>query len=271
MFTILPYTALAANSGAVYQNLTGVNDPEFVTRGGTTNNFIFTENYQILMAYTFETTITGARLDMPSINTYGRHHIHPLNRGIVVPSRPYIQDFRDYPFKLPTNEEMGVQVINGLAGTEQSTIAFVVAPTSWNRNLPRGDQRLTMHATVTPTGIANAWSTLYNLTFDEQIRAGWYAIVGAQVVGAGLQFCRFIFDKPPIVNGRRMRPGVFGQQLIGDQPAPWQMGGLGLFGQFNTFQPPQMEFFFNAAGAVACEVFLDLIFMQNSGNMAPPI
>lgn len=271
MFHVLPYTALALQQ-ATYQNLLGIADSEF-SRRGTNNNFMFSEDYSLLCAYILETAPLGCRIDMPTLNCIGRHHIHPLNAGVVVPSRPYQQDLRDYPLKLPKFEELGVQVINGTAGTEQSTVLLTIAPPTWKRNLPRGEVRLTIHGTVTVTGIANTWSLPAGITFDENLRQGWYALVGAQAMFANLQCMRFIFARPYIYSGRKLRPGIIGQNAIGDFPADWQMGGLGVFGVFHTFEPPQVEILSVTAGAKTPEVFLDVVYLGEGGGAmgAPPV
>lgn len=259
MFHTLVYTALAAQSAA-YQNLAGVADSEF-SRRGTNNNFIFSEQYNLLGAYLLETAPAAARVDMPTINAIGRHHIHPLNAGVVVPSRPYWQDLRDFPMPLPMNEEFAVQIINATAGTEQSTLFAWIAPPGWSRNIPRSGPRLTIHATCTVTGVANAFTSLGSLVFDENLRNGYYAIVGCQAMFANLQLARFVFAKPTFYKGRRLRPGILGHNAITEFPADWQMGGMGVFGTFHTFEPPQMEFIFVTTGSKAVEVFLDVIYL----------
>lgn len=266
MFHLLAYNA-ALGVAAADTNLNGVADPEF-TRRGTNNNFIFTEDYQLLAAFYHAASATRARFDIPTLNAIARPQLWPVERSATIPDDPGFLDLRNYPMKLPRNEEIAVQGSNDLgAATEQSQLfAWVAAPT-WSMNLPRGQQRLIVRATGAVAGVAQAWSSLGALTFAENLRNGYYTIVGAQLFDAGTLAMRFIFARPPIINGRRMRPGVLSTEAIGNKPLEMQMGGLGIFGTFHSFEPPQIEIFANAAGASVQEVRLDLVYQgENWGG-----
>lgn len=255
-FHLLAYEeALAA--GAANSDLDAVPDSEFSQRN---SHFIFTEMYNALAFYYQAASATLARLNVPSINAIGRHQIYPFFRSATIPSDWRVQDFRSYPMPLPENEELAIEGSNNLAcGTENSTAFLWIAPPSWNMNLPRGLARLTVRATSSVAGVAQAWSSLGNLTFADNLRGGWYSIVGAALFDAGVLAARFVLAKPAIYGGRKFRPGVISMEALGNTPNPIGINGFGVLGRFHSFEPPQVEVYANATGASTQEWWLDLV------------
>lgn len=255
--------ALAA--GAASAELDAVADAEFSVRN---NHFIFTEPYRMLMEYYQAATVTAARWNVPKINAIARHQIWPLNASATIPDIPVVADYRDYPIELPQFEEFVIEGSNSLGcGTENSTWFGWIAPPQWNRTIPRGIQRLTVAATGAVAGVAQSWSGLGNLTFTENLRGGVYALVGAQCFDAGTLALRFVFSRPYMYQGRKLRPGIICQEAIANNPLLLQMGGLGEFGRFHTFEPPQIEIFANATGASAQVIRLDLVYLGDNPAM----
>ena len=257
MFHLLAWEeALAA--GAADSDLDAVPDPEFSRRN---DHFITTEPFNMIAAMYMAASATRARFNIPTINAIGRHQFWPVNRSATVNSDPRVQDFRDYPMPLPMNEELAVEGSNNLACmTENSTLFAWIAPPTWNRNLPRGLQRLVVRATGAVAGVAQSWSALGNLTFAENLRGGWYSLVGAGCFDAGTLALRFVFPRPYIYQGRKLRPGIVCDEAIGNIIWSPQFGGLGEFGRFHSFEPPQIEIYANASAASTQEIRLDLIY-----------
>lgn len=264
-FHLLAYEeALAA--GAAFSDLDAVPDSEFSQRN---NHFIFTENYNALAFYYQAASATRARLNVPSINAVARHQLYPFHRSATIPNDYRLQDFREYPFPLPENEELAVEGSNDLAcGTENSTAFIWIAPPSWNMNLPRGLKRVTVGATSSVAGVAQSWSALGNLTFNENLRGGWYTIVGAACFDAGVLAARFVLAKPAIYNGRKFRPGVVAMEALGDRPNPYGLNMFGVLGRFHSFEPPQVEVYANASGASSQVWWLDLVW---HGEVEPSV
>lgn len=260
---MLPFHLLAysVTGGAALTDgdVTAPADQSFSRRNG---HFIFSEPYNLIAAWALGATITRARLNVPTINAVARHQIWPVEVGTVVPARVYVQDMRTYPMPLPMNEEIAIEATN--AAAEQATAIMTIAPPGWNMNLPRGLQRLTVRATGAVTLTAFTWSALGAITFAENLRGGWFSVVGMQCFCAGMLAIRLVFPRMEAYNGRILRPGVLGQNAIANAPADWQMGGLGEFGRFHSFEPPQIECFGNAAGAAVQEIRLDLVYLGNS-------
>ena len=259
MFHLLAYTgALGVN--AADTALGGVADPVF-SRRGTANNFIFTGNYDILGAFYHAASATRARLNSPTLNAIGRMQLWPVERSATIPDDPGWMDWRSFPVAIPQNEEIGVEGSNDLgAATENSQCFLWVAPKSHSMNLPRGRQRLTVRATGAVAGVAQSWSSLGNLTFAENLRGGWYTLLGAQCFDAGTLALRFIFPAGQMAGGTNLRPGILCQEAIGNKPLPANMGGFGPMGNFNSFEPPQIEIFANATAASVQEIRLDLAY-----------
>lgn len=233
-------------------------DGEFSPRN---NHYIFTEPYNLLMACYLAPNATRARFNLPSINGIGRHQIWPLNRSATVPSRPGIVDMRGYPLPLSVNEELGIEGSNDDAVDEDQAICLLwIAPPTWTPQIPRGLQRLTIAATAAPTGVAVSWSAEAALTFLDNLKGGWYTIVGMSVFDAGAFAYRLIFRNSPVVNGRKFRPGVLAQEAIGNFPPEQFTGGMGVFGHFHSFEPPTVQSLNLAAGATAGVIRLDVIF-----------
>lgn len=256
MFHLLAYQG-ALGAAAADTDLTRVVDGQFSDRN---NHFIFTEPYNLLLAYYQAASATRARFNVPSINGIGRHQLWPVERSATIPDWPGIQDMRDYPMPLPQNEEIAIEGSNDAAGADQTTALLWLASQGWNKNLPRGLQRLVIRATAAATGVAAAWSGDAALTFSDNLKGGWYSIVGCQVFDAGSLAYRFNFRNGNTVNGRKLMPGTLCQEAIGNTPREIFMGGLGVYGQFHSFEPPAVQVYANGAGATTGEMRLDVVY-----------
>lgn len=261
---------LLANNGSTTTTTTngalaGVADPEF-TRQGAGNTYRFSEDYQLIINFALGTTITDVRLNMPTINAIARHHVRPINAaGVTVPSNPQVQDLRDYPLRLPKYEDMIWEASQSATATINGTVLNWIAPLDFNKNLPRGERRIVLRATASAAGTANVWGALASLSFAENLRSGWYAIVGCQCFDAGSLAFRLNFAKPTIVNGRKLRPGGICEEAAGNIPLALQMGGLGEWGRFHSAEPPQIEVLSNATAASAQVLDMDCVYMGDSG------
>lgn len=258
MFHPLIYEeALAA--GATAGDMDAVADDEFTRRN---DHYIVTDPFNVLAMYYQAASAIRARLNVPEVNAIARHQIWPVFRSATVPDDPRIQDFRSNLFPLSQNEEIAVEGANDLAmGTENSTCVIWIAPPTWNRNLPRGSQRLVIRATGATAGVAQSWSTLGALTFAENLRGGWYAIVGCECFDAGSLAFRFVFSKPYMYAGRKLRPGNLCMEALGNRPCLQINDTFGVWGYFHSFEPPQFQIYANATGASVQEFWIDVIYL----------
>lgn len=258
-FHTLAYTA-ALGVNAVDSPVLAVPDDEFSQRN---SHYILSEDYWLGWAHYVALSALRARLNIPTINAIARHQIWPIPRSATVEDNPRVADYRDYPIDLPRNEEIAIEASNNLgAATEISTMAIWIIPQGWNRNIPRGTQRLTIRATGSLAGVAQLWSGLGNLTFAENLRGGWYSIVGVQMFCANALLGRLVFPRGPFGSGgRKFRPGFLATNAIGNMPWAPQMGQVGEYGRFHTFEPPQFQQFSIATGASVQEFWLDCVYL----------
>lgn len=247
-FHLLAYNDSLTGVPAANEDVAAVADAEFSTRN---SHYIFTEQYNLLAAYHGGATATEARFNAPSLNALARAQIWPPNVSATILADPNIFDLRDSPMPLPENEEIAIEASNAAAGAEQTHVFLWIAPPGWNMNVPRGLQKMVIAATGAVAGTANVWGTLGNLTFSENLRGGWYTIWGMQCFDAGTLAARLILSKPFIHQGRKFRPGIICQEARANKPWMAQMGGLGVFGKFHSFEPPQIEIMANATAASA--------------------
>ena len=257
MHHLLAYNA-SLGVAAANADVAMVADQEFTARN---NHLLTQDDFRLLAAAYLAASATGARISAPTLNGFARHHIWPIHRSATIPDDPRLQDMRMNPLRLPAGEEIAVEASNDLgAATERSTAFLWLAGPSWSTTIPTGIQRLTVRATYSITTTAYSWSALGALTFAENLRGGRYTIVGLNVFDANSLAVRLVFGRGNMVNGRRMRPGVLCQNAVSDRPNPVFMGGLGVYGEFLTIEPPQVEVYATNTAAHAGECRVDLIY-----------
>lgn len=232
------------------------------------NHFIFSEQYNLIAAAHLAASATDARLNVPSLNAISRHHIWPVNRSATPPSFPRIQDLRSNPIPIPVNEELAVEESNNLGAATEDTTAFLwLAPPSWNRNLPpssKANPRLVLRATAAVARTADTWSGLGAITFEQTPRGGWYCVNGVYCQDVNCRAFRVFFPRNTLINGRILRPGALCSAALGDLEYPYFKDGLGEWGRFHTFEPPQIEVYGDAAGASTQILMLDVTYLGDT-------
>jgi len=193
-----------------------------------------------------------ARLETPELLKMGRHYIAPVNGandGNVEPDSPHaVEDLRAMPLALVKGEGiLGTVHSNTTAAALQWIIAWLadgpIAPVA----MPHFTTRLT----GTTTLVASTW-TLCQLTPDENLPRGRYAIVGMRVLSATGIAARLVLA------GQGARPGVLCVDAVTDLQWPgFRHGGMGVFGEWEDTDAIQVEVLANA-GDTAQTVWLDL-------------
>lgn len=261
MFHLAAYSEEAAIA-AVNQDIAAAIDGEFTVRN---EHLIFTEPINLIGIKAMGVGMSNPRFNVPTLNAIARPMIFPFDVSATVPSPQTLIDLRDYPMPMPMNEDIAIESSNTDAAAQQASFFLGLSPPGWNRNLPRGLARLTVRATAAVTDVAFAWSTEGNLTFIENLKGGWYSVVGCYVIEPDLQAFRIVFPNGNIYNQRRMRPGGIGIEALGDLPATLFNSDTGEWGRFHSFEPPRLQLFSGVAGASTQEVLLDLIFLGEAG------
>lgn len=274
MFHLSAYTVNAGVNDANVDT-TAVTDSVFTTRN---NHLIFTEDYQLIAAFWSGASALRLRLNMPTLNAISRHQVYPINLSATIPSPVAVQDLRSMPLDLPQNEEMAWEESGNLgAGNERENGFFWLKPKGATYNWPSYLYEIWARFTFTITVNANNWSGLNVLTASDNLKGGWYAVVGAQCVGSSDLAFRLFFPRSPYAAGpggtRQYRPGGICQNAFSG--VPWEpqngaLGGLGTWGYFHSFELPQAEVFALAAGATSLELRLRLLYLGDMGSGNPP-
>jgi hypothetical protein len=93
----------------------------------------------------------------------------------------------------------------------------------------------TIRATSAITLSSGIWVN-GNLTFNQVLPAGRYAVVGMRVRGANLVAARLVFP------AQFHRPGVLAVASIGNVDPYWpRFGRMGSFGEFENTVPPTLD------------------------------
>ena len=240
---------------------------------GRNNHAIFYEKYQLLAAYAHGTSITASRISSPSLDAPSIHHIWPVSRNTNIPSRPVMADYRRNPIFLPTEEEIRVETSNDLgAGNEQHHVILFLAPPGWTPNPVRGKPRslggtdlVVARFTATITVNNNVWSDDAALTFDENLKGGWYAMLRSAVQGTGSLAHRYVFRQVRSGQKRPLRPGALSSQAIGDTPEEIHWGGgFGVMGYFEAHDPPTIQSLSLTGGGASLEGRLLLAYLGDT-------
>lgn len=258
-FHILAYN-VTTGAAAVDTDATAATDAEFSGRSG---HYVFSERYKLLAAAAFGATLTRANIQASTWNAFGRMNIYPPNTTLLPPSNAQYDVLLDLQPELPMNEEISVKVSNTGAG-EQNTVFLIIGSTDWNANLPRGQVMMEARCTAAVTTVLATWSGLAQLTFEQGLKTGVYAIVGAQCVGANLQAFRLVFDRIKRGQSRKMRPGCLATASLGQVPAFFNEMGprvWGEWGRFHTFIPPQIEVFATTSATTTYEIRLWCVYL----------
>ncbi len=237
---------------------------EILTRRNS--HLIFTEAYSLMAAWAFGANLGRMRFANAALTQLGSNHIWPIDISATVPDDPAVYDLRDAPMKLPENEELTIETTTTAVGPAQHGAVLWLALPEWNMNFPPFLERFKTRATaVVAAGSETTWTALSELVFERDLLNGVYAVVGANVVAANAIAFRFRFPDQPAVRGRQHRPGGLVQDTAALAPWPAQMGGLGEWGRFHTFTPPEIQVFADAAGGTY-EIRLDLLYLgQDKG------
>lgn len=197
-----------------------------------------------------------ARIYSPTIEQLARYEVAPLNvaaAASVEPMSPHrVMDLSRNPLVLGVDENLRAEInSNPVAAQDQWLLAwFADGPVTPIENAPI----FTVRATGVTALVANAW-TAVNLTLDDELPPGVYAVVGGRFESAGCIAGRLNF----LAGENPWRPGALGTDAPDDLDAPlFRNGRLGEWGRFVFTQLPQAEFLSDLADAAEI-VHLDLV------------
>lgn len=244
------YSSLAQN--AAYAQLAAVQD------GGLTKNpsglYIAPANLVILAAHVQGVTVSRAQIQAPSLRNFAYPEIYPVVVGArtAIPDNAGYQIYKERGPRLLMNEAFGVYASEANTGASPTNALLCVA----DRIVPAPQgQIITVVATFTITLVDLVW-TGGQLTFEQQLPNGTYAVVGMQVVADNANYARLLFP-----GGSNWRPGCPVADLYGEKDwlNAFRVGNMGSWGEFVFNNPPQIEVFGAAAGSTPGLVMLDLV------------
>jgi hypothetical protein len=241
-FTLVGYDE--TQTAAAMTNIAALQDQHVTVAGDD----IYVPAYKHLMgAIIMGATCQTARITSPSLRCTMPFDIEPIEYGATPSTRPAFHDWFETPTPLDVNEALNFQCRNGAAEHEWAGV--------WLGSGPITEQKghiFPVRTTGTTTVTADAWS-LVPLTFPNTLPAARYQIVGAKFHSTTCELGRLV------IPGYCWRPGAVGTNTVlegGD--CRFRYGRAGVWGEFDSRQPPQAEFLCSAADS-SQTVMLDLI------------
>lgn len=234
----LAFGANLAN-GALSQ-LNAIADQQF---GRNNNAFTIPRQHYIHWMYASGLNLLQARINNGSLIQKGFPAIFPINHALLPASNPNIMDLRDYPIGLRAVENFRVDANNSGAGAEHEYVVCGISEDAQlNQNINVSDLRW-LRFTASPTHVAFGWSASVDITFDDTLEGGVYSVYGMSLQETTVIAGRLIF------NNQAYCPGAIGNADIAGRPPAMFMGGLGLWGKFDQYTPPQLQTLGDTAGA----------------------
>lgn len=239
------YSSLAASQTDLA--ISPVVDPALTTNN---NGMLLPEPMRIGMAYASGLGVTQARFAVPSLRVVAQPRVHPVNKAL------YPVD--DAPINRPG--EQGARVLKSETFQTQLTSDATAGPNdsyvlAWLYPQPRqriGGDITTIRASSTVTAVTGSW-VLGQMTMEQDLPSGKYAIVGADVLAATAVAMRFRFP------GGGYCPGVLCQQAAGQFFLDtFRYGNCGVFGTFENSVIPQIDVL-GTSGAVTLTIFMDVV------------
>lgn len=188
-------------------------------------------------------------MDSPSLRRICPCYIHPVISFQQATSMTQLSI--DPTNLLSLSEGEGLKLLSNANPTAAEYHSVMVMLTD-TKITPVGGEIFTLLGTATITGVVGSWSS-GNITFAQDLPVGRYQMVGASVFGVNMSCFRFIF------NTQTTRPGFLASsaQNLNLHPAQ-RFGQLGVWGEYHSLTPPQLEFHCIAA-CTAQYVYIDIV------------
>ena len=215
------------------------------------NGYMFPQDRRLLCAYAGGVDITTMLVDSPTLSQNGNPAIYPLDTGALGGNLPAFY----YPFPngmtFPARESIRMLATNANVAAQQAVV--MAFHTRQFRQAPPGPYK-TIMATCTGAGGNLVWSSPLTLSLVSGLRRGRYVCVGLAADGTNLLGARLIF--PDFVE----RPGCLCEVSSASYTDPYfRNGNIGVFGEFDNDNLPQLEAFGTGALSGTIRVFLDIV------------
>lgn len=232
---------------SAYTAIAGVSDGQ-LTRSAA-NNYILPSAGKIELAAVYGTNMLRSRLIVPSLRDMGRPHLAPVDASGTTPTVQNIYDPGIRPLPFVSGEEIGIDGMTSDVGSVNVTGALFFR---FNDTPAPIGPCYRIRGTAACAGAVGSWYSS-QITLEETLPPGEFAIIGLDVVGANLGPARLIFPQGG------WRPGCLTRDDVSDVRLDnWSFGRYGALGSFKNFSLPALECF--ARGTIATQdVFLDLV------------
>ena len=207
----------------------------------------------LLAAFSIGAAQARARIVAPSLRAFANYEIAPKVISEAIPvddSAGLITMVRD-PLPLAVGESLNYESDGGAGagvGMQTGVIFLGDGPA-----LPVSGQIRTIRATAAIAGTEIIW-TSGALTFSEDLPAGIYQVVGARCEADNPGAFRLIFVAGGPRPGSLACLGDEGAEVPGSRRGDW-----GMWGQFDTNQPPTLEILSLAGAGSAQVLYLDIM------------
>lgn len=218
----------------VLQNIAAVADQHVSTAG---DDIYVPEKVNHLAGYyALGATLGNAQIVSPSLRCVAADDIEPVDVAATPVTRPPFHDLMFTPVQLATNE-----ALNFLTSNHANEINYGLAWLSSGQITPVATQERSIRCTGTTTLTAHQWS-LVPLVYPTTLASGKYQLVGLWAESAHLVAARVV------VPNFCYRPGTIGQIVTsGINPDRHRHGASGVWCEFDSRSPPQVEFLATAA------------------------
>lgn len=248
MFNLVAFYASVAQDAAL-TNITPVTDALVTIQN---NRLIFPQEVQIGAIQGLIVDGSRMRINTPQFRSIALPEVYPTKITAEQGTNPVLVGPMWDTLRIPRNDEFGFDVSRAGAGAGDCFAGLWYAPRK--PPAPMGPV-ITMRATSTITLTVGTW-VAGNLTFDQSLPYGDYAVVGMTAIVGDAVFARLAFP-----GNVQFRPGVPCVEAYGSyvNPPMFRFGNFGGFGQFNSTAQPLVEVLGHTAGAEAGVYLLDLV------------
>lgn len=215
------------------------------------NNAIvpFTDR-RLLAGYVGGVGLTQALLSSPTLLQNGRPAIYPIDSGAIGGNLPATYRPMQRGLMLPGREQTSLLASHAGAGSD--TITGVLFHTPIFRPAPQVDYK-TIPATATGALGNGAWSLL-TFALTAGLARGRYTCVGMAVEGTNCLAARLVFPE------QKERPGCL--CTVDATLYEWddyRYGNMGVFGDFDNDNLPQIEIFGVGVLSGTVNIYLDIV------------
>lgn len=248
MFNLVAFYASVAQDAALV-NLTPVTDPLVTIQN---SRLIFPNEMQIGAIQGLIVDGSRMRINTPSLRSVALPEVYPTKITAEQGENPVMVGPMWDTLRIPRNDEFGFDVSRAGAGAGDCFAGLWYAP--MRPAAPMGPI-ITLRCTTTIVLTVGTW-VAGNLTFDQSLPYGKYAVVGMTSIAGDCVFARLAFP-----GQTQYRPGVPNVEAYGSyvNPQMFRFGNFGLFGTFDSTAQPLLEVLGHTAGSEAFVVLLDII------------